>query len=126
MKNIEKRFLLFLLGCIPTRLFITYIISISKKSSLPYIGLLTLNLSYNFIYLYLYGNNTADSQLEWAGLSYILWNNLRLVHGILIFIFSILALNKNKNGYYILLLDTFIGLLSFLYYHFYQYANCIE
>lgn len=115
MNNIQKRFLLFLIGCITTRLLLVYISKNSSIENLKYIGYLTLIPAFGFIYIYLndlrrIGNETFGDKI-W-------WNNLRPLHSILYFMFSYMAINQNPNAWIILFLDVCIGLFSFLLFHY--------
>lgn len=115
MNNIQKRFLLFLIGCITTRLLLVYISKNSNIENLKYIGYLTLIPAFGFIYIYLndlrrIGNETFGDKI-W-------WNNLRPLHSILYFMFSYMAINQNPNAWIILFLDVCIGLFSFLLFHY--------
>ena len=74
--------LLFLFGCIGTRCLLAYVAKAINPDYLPYMGYVALIISLSFIYLFLFGNKTADGQLEWSGDKKIWWNNLRVVHGI--------------------------------------------
>ena len=59
MNAIQKRFLLFLGGCIPLRLLLVYIAKNIPLEYLPYMGLVTLLPAFGFIYLYLSGQRTV-------------------------------------------------------------------
>ena len=47
----------------------------------------------------------------------IWWNNLRPIHATLYLLFSYLAINKNNNSWYVLLLDVIIGIIAFSIHH---------
>lgn len=51
MNNIQKCFLLFLFGCIPTRLAFVYVAKIISLKYLPTLGYLALIPAIEFIYL---------------------------------------------------------------------------
>ena len=115
MKTIQKRFLLFLFGCIVVRfLFVVVAIKINKKY-LPYLGMLSILPAIGFIYIYLGGYRKTGG--ETFGQK-IWWNNLRPVHAILYLTFAYLAINKSSQSYKPLLIDVLVGLLSFLIYHY--------
>jgi hypothetical protein len=116
MKNLTKRFLLFFLGCIPTRLLLTFI---AKKINKKYLlSIITFPIAIGFLYIYFIGSKKADSQLDWVN-GVVYWNNMRLIHGLLYLSFSIGSLITINNKLWILLLsDTIIGLFTFLNYHF--------
>ena len=114
MNNIQKRFLLFICGCILIR---TLFVLIAKNyiDYLPVMGLLAFLPAIGFFYIYM--TNSRQSGNEVFG-DKIWWNDLRPVHGILYTIFGIMALQKNPNAWMILLLDVVIGLSGFLYFHY--------
>ena len=114
MNNLQKRFLLFLGLCIPSRLLLTYVsYKIDNKYKI-YLGIVTLIIALGFLKIYFFGSETADSQLKWLGEEKIWWNSLRLIHGFLYLITSIILFLKNKYSWIVLAIDTLIGLLSFL------------
>jgi hypothetical protein len=112
-----KRYLMFLIGCIGTRFLLTYIAKIINIDYIKYISLVTGLIGLSFIYIYLFGSKTADKQLEWTGDKTIWWNDLRIVHGALYLLFTYLALMQNKDAWLILLVDTLIGLISWMKHH---------
>ena len=117
MNSIQKRFLLFLGLCIPTRLLLVYISKIVNLKYLRILGIITLLPAIGFLYLYFSGNRQTG--LEVFG-GKIWWTNLRIYHGLFYLIFSILAIFGVKNAWILLLIDTLFGLISFLIYHYIQ------
>ena len=115
MNNLQKRFLLFLGGCIPSRFALMYLAKSMPNKYLPYLGYITLLMALGFIYLYF--TNTRTVGAETFGQP-IWWKNLRIVHGILYLLFSLFAINHYANAYLFLLYDTFFGLGAFLIYHY--------
>lgn len=115
MNNIQKRFLLFLCGCIPTRLFLAYLAKIIPVNYLPVMGYITLAIGISFSYLFLTGSRKTGPEVFGDK---IWWNNLRPVHALLYFAFSYNAINKIRSGWVYLLTDAILGLFSFLMYHF--------
>lgn len=116
MNILQKRFLAFLLACIPIRFLFVYIAKTISPIYLPYLGLLALLPAIGFLTIYFGGiykkGGETFGQKIW-------WNDLRPVHGLLYICFSYLAINKNKNAFVPLLIDVGIGLFSFMIYHFY-------
>jgi len=115
MKDIQKRFFLFLLLCIPIRIIFVLVAKTINKKYLPYCGYIGLIISIGFAYIYIFnkrktGNETFGKKI-W-------WNNLRPIHSLLYLIFAYLAINKKKTAYIPLLFDVIIGLISFLIYHY--------
>jgi hypothetical protein len=112
-----KRFLMFLIGCMGTRFLLTYIAKISPINYLKYISYFTGLIGLSFIYIYFIGSESADKQLEWTGDKMIWWNHLRIVHGSLYLLFTYQAYVGNKDAWMVLLVDTIIGLVSWLNHH---------
>lgn len=113
MNDIQKRFALFLIGCIGLRLFFVYLAK-SKQAYLPYFGAFALLPGIGF--LYIFATDTRKTGAEVFG-DEIWWNNLRPVHGLLYLLFGVLALQKKSYSWLILLIDVCVGLTSFLIYH---------
>ena len=113
MNNIQKRFLLFICGCILVR---SLFVIIAKKyiDYLPKMGLIAILPAIGFFYIYF--TNSRKTGDEVFG-DKIWWNSLRPVHGALYSIFAYMALQKDPNAWIILLLDVIIGLSGFLYFH---------
>ena len=115
MKTIEKRFLLFLFGCIGSRLLLVYIAKNIDIKLLKYMGYLLLLPSIGFFYIYLTGTRKTGAEVFGDK---IWWNDLRPIHGLLYLLFSYNAINGNKNAWIYLFVDVLFGLASFLTYHF--------
>lgn len=115
MNTIQKRFLAFLLLCIPVRIGFVFIAKKVDIKYLPYLGYLAILPAIGFAYIYIFGKRKTGG--ETFGQK-IWWNNLRPLHSILYFIFAYLALKKSNNAYIPLLLDVIIGLISFVIYHY--------
>ena len=100
-----KRELLFLFGCMGTRLFLTWL-AYKHHEVLKPLGVLALMISIGFMYIYLTGSRKTgievDGELIW-------WNDLRPIHSILYGTFAFMALNENPHAWKVLLLDTSIG-----------------
>ncbi len=115
MTPIQKRFLLFLGGCIPSRLALTAIAKYLPLHYLPYLGIFTLLIAIGFLYLYFSGKRTTGLETQGAP---IWWMSFRIVHGLLYLLFSIFAFMRIPNSYLILLFDTLFGLGLFLIHHY--------
>ncbi len=115
MNNLQKRFLLFLIGCIGTRSLFVYLAKTGSKTFLRYMGYIALLIGIGFIYIFL--TDSRKNGPEVFG-DKIWWNNLRPIHGSLYLLFSYNAIQGNKNSWIYLLIDVIIGLVSFLYFHF--------
>lgn len=117
INNIQKRFLLFLFGCIGTRSLFVYLAKNINIEYLPYLGYLALLPAIGFFYIFLTGSRKTG--LEVMG-DKIWWNNLRPFHGLMYFMFAYYAIQKEKTAWIFLLIDVVVGLLSFLIFHWYQ------
>ena len=115
MNTIQKRFLLFLGGCIPMRLAMVLLAKYIPLVYLPWMGYITLIMAFGFMYLYF--TNQRQTGAETFGQP-IWWRPFRIIHGLFYFIFSLLAIYKYANAYLILLFDTLIGLGLFLWHHY--------
>jgi hypothetical protein len=114
MNNIQKRFILFLCGCILVR---TLLVLIAKNyvEYLPIMGSIAFIPAIGLLYLYI--TNGRQTGAEVFG-DKIWWNTLRPIHATLYIFFGILALQKNPLAWIILLIDVIIGLGAFLYFHY--------
>ena len=117
MNTTQKRFLLFLFGCIGTRTLLVYLAKNVNKTYLKYMGYLSLLPAIGFFYLFLSGSRKTGAEVFGDK---IWWNDLRPVHGIMYFLFSYNAINGNQNAWLYLLVDVIIGLISFLSFHYYN------
>jgi hypothetical protein len=114
MNIIQKRFLLFLIGCIGLRLLLVYIAKNIDITLLKYMGYLLLLPAIGFIYIYLTGIRKTGAEVFGDK---IWWNNLRPIHALLYLLFAYNAINGNRNAWIFLLIDVLLGLSSFLIYH---------
>lgn len=115
MDTITKRFLLFLIGCIGTRLLLVGIAKNCSTQFLKYMGYLLLLPAIGFMYLYLSGARKTGPEVFGEK---IWWNDLRPIHSILYFLFSYNAIQGNTGAWIYLAIDVMFGLLSFLVHHF--------
>ena len=119
MNAMQKRFLLFLGGCIPARLALVWLAKQTPQKYLIYLGYLALLPAFGFLYLYFTGKRTSGLETQGAP---IWWTNIRIVHGLLYLLFAYYAIHRDKNAYQILLVDVCLGLVMFLRHH-YQEGN---
>jgi hypothetical protein len=117
MNNMQKRFLLFLFGCIGTRSLLVYIAKQTNKTYLMFMGYLALLPAVGFFYLYFSGTRKTGAEVFGDK---IWWNNLRPIHGLLYLLFAYNAIIGNKNAWIYLLVDVLFGLTSFFIFHFYN------
>jgi len=114
MNSMQKRFALFLIGCIGTRSLFVYIAKNSTLPFLKYLGYLALLPAIGFLYIFLTGARKTGPEVFG---NKIWWNNLRPVHALLYLLFAYNAIIGNKDAWKFLFVDVIIGLTSFLVFH---------
>ena len=115
MNNLQKRMLLFIIGCIGIRSLFVVIAKKINTKYLKYLGYLALLPASGFIYIYLTGSRKTGGETFGEK---IWWNDLRPVHAILYILFAYNAIIGNKQSWIYLLIDVLIGLMSFLMHHY--------
>jgi len=115
MNNLQKRFLLFLVGCIGSRSVLVYVAKNVSVKYLKYLGYLALLPAIGFIYLFLTGTRKTGTEVFGDK---IWWNDLRPLHSLLYFLFAYNAIYGNSYAWKFLLADVILGLVSFLYFHY--------
>lgn len=114
MNTMQKRFALFLIGCIGSRSLLAYIAKIANPTFLKYMGYLALLPAIGFIYIFLTGSRQTGAEVFGEK---IWWNMLRPVHSLLYFLFAYNAIIGNKSAWKFLLADVILGLISFITFH---------
>lgn len=114
MNNLQKRFLLFLVGCIGLRTLIAYGAKIASKTVLMYMGYVAIIVGLGFLTIYFTGSRKTGG--ETFG-DKIWWNDLRPVHGLIYLLFAYNAIIGNRDAWMFLAFDVVIGLVSFLWFH---------
>ena len=115
MNDIQKRFLLFIIGCIGTRSLFVLIAKNAGPKYLPLLGYLALLPAIGFMYIYLTGSRQTGAEVFGGK---IWWNDLRPLHSLLYFLFAYNAIIGNSKAWMYLLVDVIFGLSSFLIFHF--------
>ena len=115
MNPTQKRFLMFLVGCMGSRVLFTLLAKYIDIQYLPILGYIALLPALGFFYIYITGSRKTG--LEVGG-DKIWWNRLRPFHSILYFLFAYNAITKHVNSLKYLAIDTSMGLLAFLSYHY--------
>jgi len=110
MNTLHKRILLFLIGCMGTRLLLVYIAKIVNTTWLRYMGYLALLPAIGFIYIYLFDARKTGGEVFGDK---IWWNHLRPVHALFYMLFSYNAIKGNKNAWVYLLMDVYSDFLVF-------------
>lgn len=113
MNSIQKRFFLFIFGCITIRTLLAYI-SKNYTQFNKYISIFTLIAGIGFFVIFFGGYRKKG--LETGGQP-IWWNDLRPVHATLYLLFTYFTWFSNYPVWRFLALDVFIGLISFLHHH---------
>lgn len=114
MDTETKRILLFLLGCIPVRILLA--VFAQNDIYAKYIAVLALIIGLGFWFIYLFDLRKTGG--ETFG-NVIWWNSIRPIHGTLYLLAAWFLFNAEyMTGSRILFVDTFIGLVSFLNFHF--------
>jgi hypothetical protein len=115
MNDTQKRFLLFLIGCIGTRSLFVYVAKNVDVKYLPLLGYLALLPAIGFMYIYLTGSRKTGGEVFGEK---IWWNDLRPIHSLIYFLFAYNAIIGNNKAWIYLLVDVIFGLSSFLIFHF--------
>lgn len=106
----------FIFGCFILRLTISILAKNVANIYLKYMGYIAIIPAIGFIILFITGLRTGGTG---AFNNNIWWDYMRPIHAILFLSFSYLAIRGNKHAYLLLLLDSLLGLLSFLNNHNY-------
>lgn len=106
---------LFIWGCIPTRVFLTYLAYIVSKPTLKYMGYVALLPAIGFMYFYLSG--TRKTGVETGGAP-IWWNHLRPIHAALYATFAYFAIMGDRRAWMALAADALLGLTAFIIKHY--------
>jgi hypothetical protein len=117
MNTIQKRFLLFLIGCIGLRSLFVYVAKTIPLTYLPYLGYLALLPAIGFLYIFITGARKTGAEVFGAS---IWWNSLRPLHAILYLLFAYNAIRENSGAWLYLLADVIIGFTAFMTYHYLQ------
>jgi hypothetical protein len=117
MNTIQKRFLLFLIGCIGTRSAFVYLAKNANMIYLQYMGYLSILPAIGFFYLFLTGSRKTGAEVFGDK---IWWNNLRPIHGIMYSLFAYNAIIGNNFAWIFMLIDVIIGLIGFVSFHYYN------
>ena len=112
--NLQKRFLLFLIFCMGSRLLLAFIAKNLPEKFLKIMGYFYIIIAISFMYLFI--TNKRKTGAETFG-EKIWWTKLRPIHSILYFLFAFFAITGNKNAWKFLFLDVIFGLASFIYFH---------
>ena len=115
LTTLQKRMILFLVGCIGVRSYLVYLAKTVKPNNLKLMGYLALLPAIGFTYIYLTGSRKTGPEVFGDK---IWWNDLRPIHAMMYFIFAYLAIQGKEYAWKILLADVLLGLTAFLVHHF--------
>ena len=112
MNDQNKRLVMFLLGCMGTRLLLVYAAKNVHNTNLVRLGYTSFLVSAGLLYFYFSGTRTTGPEVLGGK---IWWNNLRPVHATLYALFGLNAINGNRRAWIILLIDLLVGFTGFVY-----------
>jgi len=115
MNTLQKRFYLFLFGCIGARTVFTAAAAHASLPTLRIMGALALIPVLGWLYIMLIGERTTGPEV-FGGT--IWWQNLRPVHTLLWAGFAYRAIYGFTSAWRLLAIDTLIGLGAFLFHHY--------
>ena len=115
MNTLQKRFLLFIFGCLGTRFALAVLADKINKEQLPIMGGLALIPAIGFLYIYFFSSRKTGPEVFGEK---IWWNNMRLIHGLIYIAFAVFAIQKKHFAAKVLYFDVILGLVSFLLYHY--------
>lgn len=116
-QTLKYRFLLFLFGCIGSRLALTALSAHVSGKVLSILGWIALVPVIGWIYIIFVGKR--DTGAEVFG-DKIWWKNLRPIHAALWLAFAVMAIQQTSNAWIVLLIDTLFGLTAFTTFHWSQ------
>lgn len=110
--NVQKRLLLFLIGCIGTRSLVT-LVAKNRRDLLPKLSILAAIVAAGFLVIYVF--KLRETGREVFG-EKIWWNDYRPLHALLYGLFSYTAISANysSESWKFLAADTLLGLLLFI------------
>lgn len=111
----NKSKLLFLLGCMPTRILLVYLTIVGSKKVKQLLAYLAIVIAFGFIYIYLTGARKVGAETFGQP---IWWNNLRPIHAGLYLAFAYNALHGCSCAWKYLATDVVVGFLAFIWHHF--------
>jgi hypothetical protein len=115
LTKLQKRFLLFLIGCMGARLFLVYMAYKLPLFWLKIMGVFAILLAIGFLTIFWFGLRKYGQ--ETMG-DKIWWNSLRPFHALMYLTFGIMALMSiQKYAWIILLVDVLVGLIAFIIHH---------
>jgi len=112
LTDLQKRALLFWIGCIGTRLGFVYLAK-TYPDLLPYMGALALVIALGFIIIYFGGLRKTGPETMGQD---IWWDSLRPVHALLYTTFAYYAFKKNSDAASLVLgIDVALGAAAWIH-----------
>lgn len=112
----EKSILLFIFGCIPTRICLGLLAKYIPKKYLLYWAVIVLLMSLGFFYLYFTGKRKTGPE---TGGKPIWWMRFRIFHGIMYLLAAFFAFKLDGDiACNLILADTAVGFGLFINHHF--------
>jgi hypothetical protein len=115
MNDLQKRFYLFIFGCIGVRTLFTVAAAHASASILQILGGIALLFVLGWLHIMLFGERDTGPEVFGGK---IWWQNLRPLHALLWAGFAYGAIHGIRSSYRLLAIDTFIGLCAFLFHHY--------
>ena len=113
MKVETKRTLLFIFGCLGARSALTYFAySFENTPIIKIVSLFTFAISVGFITIYAFGLRKTGPEVFGDK---IWWNDLRPIHALFYFLFSVYAILGKKHAWIWLFIDTLLGASAFAF-----------
>lgn len=103
-----KKALLFWIGCIGTRVGMTWLAATHQKL-LPYMGVIAAMISLGFAVIYFGGLRETGAEVFGGR---IWWNSLRPIHSALYGLFAYAALHGTPDAWRFLAVDVSVGILA--------------
>ena len=113
MDDQAKRIVLFLVGCMGARIALVWL-AYAFPAYLPVMGALALIPAAGFLVIWTKGWRKTGAEVFGDR---IWWNDLRPVHGMLYAVFAVLALQRYRPAWIVLLIDVIIGFMAFIWHH---------
>lgn len=114
MTPLQKRFALFLIGCIGVRSLFAYVAWATPTTYLPWLGAAALIPAIGFLWIWATGARQSGPEVFGAR---IWWNFLRPLHAALYLAFATGAFLQHRSAWMFLASDVIVGLVSFLTHH---------
>lgn len=115
MTDIQKRFILFLFGCMLARGLLVVLAKYIDKQYLPYMGIVATIVAISWLYLFMFDLRKTGPEVLGQE---IWWQKIRPIHALFYLIFAYLAFKQSDKAWIPLLIDQLFGLGAFLFFHY--------